>query len=345
MPDSFSFESKPAAGLLETVPPEPHTGAPQMSDVIESLPSLHYPFEDHISARRNPYEQDIEDVISGWIDDQYLFLSAAERDYYKKCRFGMITSCFYPNANYQALALGARLTVLLFIHDDYTDNFSPDELRSFVLQSESIMAGHLIPYKDGDILHQFVLLREELQSLVTAGWMQRWNSHLNYFYEGMISERYFMHAANRYPSIQHYMFVREHLIGMYIFQDIVELYMPSLLPYSVVSHPYTRQLRRVAARIIAWCNDYYSAEKELNACQTMNLVLVIKHERQCGLEEAYAEAMRIHDEEVEKFMHLMNNTPDVGHHNDLLKEYAHNLQLMFRGNQLWHIRSGRYNKV
>lgn len=89
------------------------------------------------------------------------------------------------------------------------------------------------------------------------------------------------------------MFVREHLIGMYIFQDIVELYMPSLLPYAVASHPYARRLRQVASRIIAWRNDYYSAEKELNAGQTMNLAPVIKQERQCGLEDAYAEAARI----------------------------------------------------
>jgi terpene synthase-like protein len=315
-----------------------------MRGVVMPLPSLGYPFDDGLSAHRNPYEQDIEDVISRWIDDQYLFLSVAEREYYKKCRFGMITSCFYPKASYRALAVGARLIALLFVHDDYTDNFSPDELRSFLLQSESIMAGHLIPHNNGDLLHQFALLREELQSLVTAEWMQRWNNHLNYFYEGMITERYFMHAANRHPSVQHYMFVREHLIGMYIFQDIVELYLPFLLPYAIVSHPYTRQLRQVASRIIAWCNDYYSAEKELNAGQMMNLVLVIKEERQCGLDDACAEAMHIHDEEVKKFMHLMNNGPDFGAYNELVKEYAHNLQLMFRGNQLWHISSGRYNR-
>jgi hypothetical protein len=316
-----------------------------MHGVVESLPPLHYPFDGRIDAHRNPYEQDAEDLISGWIDDQYLFLSAAEREYYKKGRFGMLTSCFYPNAGYQALAVGARLMALLFIHDDYTDNFPPDELRSFLLQSESIMAGHPIPYDDGDILHQFALLKEELQSLTTAEWMRRWNSSLNYFYEWMITERYFMHGANRYPSVQHYMFVREHLIGMYIFQDIVELYMPSLLPYALVSHPYTRQLRQSSSRIIACCNDYYSAEKELNAGQTMNLVLVIKQERQCGWEDAYAEAMRIHDEEVKKFMHLKNNAPDFGPYNALFKEYAHNLQLMFRGNHLWHCISGRYNKV
>jgi hypothetical protein len=77
----------------------------------------------------------------------------------------------------------------------------------------------------------------------------------------------------------------------------------------------------------------------------MNLVLVIKQERQCGLEDAYAEARRIHDEEVKGFMHLMNNAPDFGAYNELVKEYAHNLQLMLKGNQLWHLSSGRYNKV
>jgi Terpene synthase family 2, C-terminal metal binding len=322
--------------MLESLSPESRPPAP---------PLLHYPFDGSLDAHRNPHEQDIEDVINRWIDEQYFFLSAAEREYYKKCRFGMITSCFYPNANYQVLAVGARLTALLFIHDDYTDNFSPDELRSFLLQSESIMAGHPIPHDDGGLLNQFALLREELRSLTTEEWMRRWNNDLNYFYEGMITERYFMHGPDRYPSVQHYMFVREHLIGMYIFQDIVEMYMPSPLPYVVVSHPYTRQLRQVASRIIAWCNDYYSAKKELNAGQTMNLVLVIGQERRCGLEDAYAEAMRIHDEEVKKFMHLMNDAPDFGPCNELFKEYAHNLQLMFKGNQLWHLRSGRYNKV
>ncbi len=308
-----------------------------------SLPSLHYPFDTLSDAARNPHEQQIEELIADWIDHEYLFLSEQQREYYKKCRFGMISSCFYPKASYEALIVGARLVVLLFIHDDFTDNYSIEELRSYLLKSEAIMAGHPIPCKKGDMLHQFVLFRNALQPLVSGEWMCKWNNDLNYFYEGMIMERCFP-APDRYPSTQQYIFLREHLIGMYIYQDIVELYMPSLLPYALLSQPHVRELRPAASRIIAWCHDYYSVEKELDAGQIMNLVLVIKEERRCSLEEAHAEAARIHDKEVRTFLHLKDNAPDFGPYNELFREYAHHLQLMFKGNYLWHLCSGRYNR-
>jgi hypothetical protein len=303
------------------------------------FPQLQYPFEE----QHNQYEERLEAVISGWIDE-YAFLSDAQKQFYKQCQFGLISSFFYPNATWEALLVGARLVVLLFIHDDVTDELPPDELRSFLLKSESIMAGHDIGHDPESIFEEFILLREGLHSFVPPEWMHRWSSNLNYFYEGMIMERYFMHAG-QYPAVQHYMFVREHLIGMYIFQDIVELYLPALLPYEILSHPHTRQLRQVASRIIAWCNDYYSAAKELESGQTTNLVLVIKEERQCSMEEAHAVAVRIHEEEIRKFMHLEDHLPDFGSYNEAFKTYVRELRLMFKGNHMWHVCSGRYNSV
>jgi hypothetical protein len=307
-----------------------------------SLPALHYPFDMNGEALRNPLEQAIEDDISRWIDHEYLFLTEARRTYYKKCRFGMISSCFYPKASYEALTLGARLVTLLFIHDDYTDDLGIHQLRPFLRKSEAIMTGHPVPCEKGDMLYQFGLFRDALQPLVPEDWMRRWNNHLNYFYEGMIMERYF--PAGHYPSIEHYTLLREHLIGMYIYQDIVELYMLSFMPYALLTHPYVRELRRIAALIIAWCHDYYSVSKEIAMGQTMNLVLVIRHEYRCSLEDAYAEAARIHDEAVNAFLRLKENPPDFGAHNDLFSEYADHLQRMFKGNHLWHLCSGRYNK-
>ncbi|GAA0533888.1 terpene synthase family protein [Chitinophaga japonensis] len=307
-----------------------------------ALPALQYPFDVQEGAHRNPYEQEIEAAISGWIDHEYLFLSEAQRAYYKKCRFGMLSSCFYPEASYEALEVGARLVLLLFIHDDYTDKFSYDELQSYLLKSGSIMAGNHVPHDKGDMLHQFVLFRKALQPLVPATWMQRWNSDLSYFYEGMLMERLF--TAQQYPSIQQYIFLREHLIGMHIYQDITELYMPSFMPHELLFHPHVRELRQSAVRIIAWCHDYYSVEKELDAGQIMNLVLVIQQERRCSLEDAFVEMAHVHDEEVNTFLRLKEHAPDFGPYNELFREYAHHLQLMFKGNYLWHLESGRYNK-
>lgn len=306
---------------------------------IELTALLQYPYD----GGRSPFEQEIEAIISQWIDE-YPFLSGEQRQYYKKCRFGMITSCFYPNISYKAMQAAARLMLLLFVHDDYTDNFTAQELRSFTFQSESIMSGHPMPHDSAGILHQFVLLRKEFEAVASREWLQRWHYHLNYFYEGMVIERYFI-KANASPSIQHYMFIREHLIGMYIFQDIIELYLPSFLPFWILSHPYTRQLRQLNARIIAWCNDFFSAAKEAKAGQAMNLVLVVQKEWRCTLEEAYREVARIHNEEIKLFYELTENPPDFGPWNEVFKQYIDNLQIMFRGNYWWHIKSGRYNTV
>lgn len=231
--------------------------------------------------------------------------------------------------------------LLLFIHDDYTECLDIHTLRPYLLKSSSIMAGHPVPFDKGDMLSQFSLLRDAMLPMVPAAWMCRWNYHLNYFYEGMIMERYF--PANQYPSIDHYMFLREHLIGMYIYQDIVELYLSSFMPDMLLSHPHVRELRRAAALIITSCHDYYSVNKEMASGQTMNLVLVIRQEYQCSMEDAYAETARIHDEMVKQFLHLKENTPDFGPYDALFREYADHLQHMFKGNHLWHLCSGRYN--
>lgn len=306
------------------------------------LRPLQYPYDTDREALRNPLETQIEEDISSWIDHEYLFLTAAQRTYYKQCRFGMISSCFYPKASYEALKIGARLIVLLFIHDDYTDNIDIHQLRPYLLKSEAIMAGQAVPCSKGDMLYQFHLFRDALQPVVPTAWMQRWSYHLNYFYEGMLMERCF--PPDQYPSIPHYIFLREHLIGMYIYQDIMELYMSSYMPYALLSHPHVRELRRIAALVIAWCHDYYSVQKEIAAGQVMNLVLVIRQAYQCSLEQAYAEAARIHDEAVKTFLQLKENSPDFGPYNGLFREYADHLQLMFKGNHLWHLCSGRYHQ-
>ncbi|NIG54397.1 hypothetical protein [Chitinophaga sp. Cy-1792] len=303
---------------------------------MQDYPSLHYPFEE----RSNPNEARLEAVVAEWIDN-YKFLDSEKKAYYKRCSFGMITSCFYPNAPWETLLIGARLVVLLFIHDDITDELSVAALRPYLFKSESIMAGHDVSHDPAGIYQEFLLFRNSMQNLVTVEWLQRWNNGLSYFYDGIITERYFM-DKKACPTIDHYLFIREHLIGMYIFQDLVELYLPELLPYQIISHPHTRQIRQVAARIIAWCNDYFSAAKELESGQLMNLVIVILRERNCSLEEAYFIAEQIHAADVSKFLALEETAPDFGHYNDSYKIYINELKLMFKGNYRWHASSARY---
>ncbi|QJB30459.1 hypothetical protein HF329_03740 [Chitinophaga oryzae] len=309
---------------------------------IVSLPPLQYPYDTDGEPLRHPLEAQTEEETSNWIDHEYLFLTDTQRTFYKQCRFGMISSCFYPQATSKALTIGARLVLLLFIHDDYTDNIDIYQLRPYLLKSEAIMAGQDVPCQRGDLLYQFKLFRDALLPLAPAAWMQRWCCNLNYFYEGMIMERCF--TPDHYPSVPHYMFLREHLIGIYIYQDIVELYMSSFMPYALLSHPHVRELRRHAALIISWCHDYYSAKRELAAGQMMNLVLVIRQAYQCSLEDAYAEAARIHIETVKTFLQLKENPPDFGPYNGLFREYAGHLLHMCKGNHLWHLHSGRYDQ-
>ncbi|WP_199186412.1 terpene synthase family protein, partial [Pseudoxanthomonas sp. KAs_5_3] len=79
--------------------------------------------------------------------------------------------------------------------------------------------------------------------------------------------------------------------------DLIEMQLDNILPDEVMYSDYMQELYRLAARVFAWCNDFYSLLKDVGR-EPLNLVLVLQHKYDLSLEDANAQALIIHDNDV-----------------------------------------------
>ncbi|MBS0031771.1 terpene synthase family protein [Chitinophaga sp. 22321] len=95
-------------------------------------------------------------------------------------------------------------------------------------------------------------------------------------------------------------------------------------------------MRQLVVRMMAWYNDIYSVKKDLLKNEAMNLVLVIRQEQHCTLEEAYAEAIRIHDADLNEFIKIKHSRPGFGAYNKDVDRFITNAELFLKGQVLWY---------
>lgn len=296
------------------------------------------PFESITS----PFTRHIEAQVKKWMN-AYTSLSVELRDSFRKSGFGELTTCFFPTANEKQLEAAARHILLFFAFDDL-HGFSKNahEVQAHCEKAVLTLEGHVVN-ADNDILQQFQLLRKELLALSSAEWLERYIQDVRHFFDSIIASSFF-NAKKLYPNVDYYMILREDLVGLYQLLGWVELASGGILPHEIYTHPYNHKLRKLAVRIMAWANDYYSAAKEYKDNEFMNLVLVIQHEYKIKLLDAYNMAAQIHNDEMTEFIKLAGAPPDFGRYNTLYRKYIENLKQMILGNKIWSEKTYRYGE-
>src|SRR5690606_13656479 len=69
---------------------------------------------------------------------------------------------------------------------------------------------------------------------------------------------------------------------------------------------------------------------------TINLVLVLQHEHDLSLEDAYAAAMQVHDRDLREFLSLQQALPDFGIHQNAVARYVGDMGLFLQGQKTWY---------
>lgn len=298
---------------------------------------LTYPFDD----KNSPISEAIERKVSGFIDD-YDCLRLDLKLKYKESCFGDLTTRFFPNASDEVLTAAARHMVLFFAFDDVYGLHDINGLNDACQQAISILEGHRPAYPVNEVFNQFDVLRTELLSFTNAEWRTRYIQNIRQYFEAMFTETHFT-QSHTYPNKDYYAILRENLVGLYQLVDFVELESDFIMPYEILTHPYTRRIRQLAVRVMAWCNDYFSAPKEIAAGELMNLVLIIQQEKGCKIDDAYNQVVNIHNSEMDEFIQLCESQPDFGKHNYRYSNYVYNLKLMVQGHKVWTENTFRYN--
>ncbi|WP_080779922.1 terpene synthase family protein [Chryseobacterium phocaeense] len=300
----------------------------------KDVPILQYPWPYEIG----PFSQLFYEEQNSWLDTDYQFMSESTRTKYKKHGLVEAASYMFPAANTREQVRPlARFMVWLTLCDDYHELCPVDKFTEVRDRIMDIMMGDQPKPDDIGLMRQVALSREEFVPYVNENWLQRWaKSFYNYTTYGIMEETPYK-LKKEFPTLSNYLLIREYSIAMYPYGDPVEPSINYMVPDYISEHPVIKRLKMLMCRIIAIQNDFGSIEKELAVdTEFLNIILIIRHQYKVSLEEAIAEAMRIHDEYVKEFVELQNSLPDFGPEQKNVERFVHNVALMISGLGAWY---------
>ncbi|MFC6101514.1 terpene synthase family protein [Olivibacter domesticus] len=297
---------------------------------------LTYPFE----GRVHPQAVVLENQVNLWLDDCH-FLPESFRQKEQKIRVGHWVASNWPDAPYERLIPMARWFLGGFLHDDHHTKLPLKELVRVTMRIDDVWKGAAITPEDNEIVRQFGIATDELRRFAPPEWVDRYLWHNRLFFEGIMSEAYY-NFKNIYPSVEEYIDIRDKTMGGQALCDLTEVASCTILPYEIYLHPTIQRIIKLSGYLMGWANDIYSMEKEKNDNETLNLVLVIQHTRNCTLESALKAAIQLHDDHLMEFLRLRSKLPDFHEHNEDVERYVSSIELMIHGHLIWIRQASRY---
>ncbi|MER5784288.1 terpene synthase family protein [Streptomyces mobaraensis] len=309
------------------------------------VPELSYPFPTVVS----PFETDesFHDERD-WYETYYGFLPEEDRAKYKEHDLAQGAAYMSPTVTDPArLRPMARWFVFLTQIDDYHEFHTVPELVAVRDRVRDILSGEEPHDGEPGYLRFLARMRAEFQEFMPYLWLERLaHSFHEFFTYGVMEEApYKLGKRSGPPSLAHYLLIHEYSIAMRPYGDLVEPAMGGVLPDSVFRHPVVQRLRSLICRLMSVQNDLHSlAKEEARPSECVNIVPVLCHELGCTRGEAVAEAVRILDSFSAEILALGRQLPDFGPHQEQVREYFRQMQLMVTGLERWYrySRSTRY---
>jgi len=301
----------------------------------QDVPVLQYPWPYEIG----PFSQSFYEEQSSWLDDDYQFMSEPTRTKYKKHGLVEAASYMFPAASTkEQIRPIARFMVWLTLYDDFHEVCPVKELAGIRDHIMDIMMGEAVPKPDDiGLMRQVALNRQEFLPYVNNEWFERWTKNFHDYTTFGIMEETPYKLKKEFPTLNNLLLIREYSISMYPYGDPVEPAINYIVPNAISDHPIIKRFKMLMCRIMAIQNDFASIEKELKVeTETLNIILVIRHQYKVSLEEAIQESMRIHDEYIKEFVELQNNLPDFGPEQKNIERFIHNMTLMISGLGAWY---------
>lgn len=307
---------------------------------ISSLALPAYAFPSVIS----PWADAIATDTLKWLEEDFQFLPEKMRYKYRMSNFGKISArCLPEMRSYQHLQVAARFMLWGTIFDDYYEFKNVAELSALRSRTLEILEGCNLNAGDPHFFHILAEIRHVLCNLMPGYWVHRFAGNVLVWIDSMQEEVTFK-GKMHFPSLTYFMELRERTIGVQAYLDLIEMQLESCLPDVVMNSAWMKELYRLAARVFAWCNDFYSLLKDIGR-EPLNLVLVLQHEYNLSLENANEQALLIHDKDVERIVEMGKQLPDFGRYNTLVEQFVHYLGIMIQGQNQWYMKDTmRYQK-
>ncbi|QEC52896.1 terpene synthase family protein [Anseongella ginsenosidimutans] len=304
---------------------------------------IHYPFEKGI----NPEINFLREWAGLCIQWQYTCLSAADRKVALETNYGNVAAYYYPTASFKKVLPICRWMIYVGCYDDTFGTRSRNVLERVNARVNQVYRGERALSSDtgleGEFLWQVERIMKEFRPFSSTEWEQRFAANNKLFLDALVTATDYNYREKvRYPSLEEYLAIRQNIVAVYPCTNMAEIVADFILPPEVEQHPVIKRINQLTTLLMAFCNDFFSVERERRDHEAMNLILVIEHERNCSFTDACAAAASIHDRFVSEFQKLRSDLPDFGELNASLERYISTLELMIHGNLLWHLGTTRH---
>jgi hypothetical protein len=308
------------------------------------IPELYCPFAPAIS----PHAEAVQQLINYWMQERHYLRTEAALRRFKAAKFALLTGRVHPEASFEAVLLVASYMSWLFMLDDLCDEASlgrdPVRLRIQLYELIDRMK-HPRPLRgdESPVVVGLAELWELMCERAAPGWTERFIQTFEGYALACVWEAR-NRARNRVPPLAEYIAYRRHTSAVYAFFALIELAEGVTLPAEVREH--LRALEVRANDGVCWVNDITSLEKELEARDVHNLVIVLQHEQGLSIQGAIDQAASLFNSRMREYVELEQHLPSLGAAIDVpLRRYLRGLRCWVRGNLDWSFESGRYGVV
>ncbi|GAB1539349.1 terpene synthase family protein [Scytonema sp. NUACC21] len=310
-----------------------------------TFPKLYCPFPSQI----NKYVDVLGDYSLEWVLRFNLLANESTYRRFAKSKFFLLAARAYPNCELEELKIGNDWLSWVFIWDDKCDlselKKQPEALKVYRQRFLEILHGAELTNSDIPLTRALYDLRQRTVQKGSARWFRHFLLCFEEYFQGCVEEAK-VRAQNIVPDIDTHMKIRRASLGGHLFFTVSEFCNDFILSDFLRNHYFVDKLKLMTINVIAWCNDIFSASREMLSGDVHNIVLVLHYQQQLSLEESVERAVIMHDKEIEALISLEESMPVFG--NELDTELAQYISIMHawtRGNLDWYSHTERYQSV
>ncbi|MCG6135217.1 MAG: terpene synthase [Nostoc sp. LLA-1] len=309
------------------------------------LPELYCPFPSQISK----YADILEDYAFEWVLRFDLLENESVYQRFSKAKFAWLAASTYPECQLEELKIATDWLSWLFIWDDQWDMSDlgkrPELLRVYYRRFLEIFNGAELTSKDIPLTHALSDIRKRMLQTGSAKLLHRVVYSFEDFFYGCVLETT-NRAQGNIPDVETYIELRKLSVAGDLIILWIELFNQLNIPDVLRKDNSVKKIQEMTINILAWCNDIFSAPREMASGDVHNLVLVLHYQQQLPWEQAIHRAAEMHDQEVRALLNLEASLPSFGEEVDgQLAKYISGMHSWIRGNLDWSARSGRYKSA
>ncbi|HIK05920.1 MAG TPA: terpene synthase [Trichormus sp. M33_DOE_039] len=306
------------------------------------IPTLYSPFHHEF----NPFVEVLEATVFDWVLRFNLVADDSAFKRFSKAKFYLLIASCYPHCPLEELKIANDWLSWMMTWDDECDisNLStqPEVMQTLHKRFVEVLNGAELTSEDSLRSYALADLRQRM-------FQRGWASNFHYFVHSV--EDYLhgcvQEAINRsqesVPDLDTYIHLRRSTGAMEPLFELIEFTNHLNIPRILREYEKLKQLKMMTNNIVCWCNDIFSAPKEMASNDVHNLVLVLYYQQKLSLNEAFKCAAAMHDAELKKMFDIEASIPSFAPNVDAeLAKYISGLHSWIGGHINWYSLSKRY---